>query len=154
VENIRRRTLVLFRSGPGTRLLLVLFAVLLVSVVFIGLNDVPGYVLAYLATTVIFVVMVRGWRSIKNYVILLLATVFAIIFLSFLYVEVISRIALWLWGPAASESTPLRIIEWVITNLMLFAGPVGLVLGFFGTLTLGIWRLVKLRKRVGVVDDT
>jgi hypothetical protein len=154
VARIRRKTLVLFRSGPGTRLLLVLFTVLLVSVVFIGLNDVPGYVLAYLAATVIFVVMVRGWRSIKNYVILLLATAGAIIFLSFLYVEVISRIALWLWGPAASGSTPLRIIEWVITNLMLFAGPVGLVFGFFGTLTLGIWRLVNLRKRVGVVDDT
>jgi hypothetical protein len=154
VERIKRRILILFRSGPGTRLLLVLFAVLLISVVFIGLNDVPGYVLAYLATTVIFVVMVRRWRSVKNYFILLLATACGIIFLSFLYVEVISRIALWVWGPAALESTPMHIIESVIANLMLFAGPVGLVLGFFGTLALGVRRLVKLRKRVGVVNRT
>lgn len=154
VARIKQRLLVLFRSGPGMRLLLVLFGMMVVTVVFIGLDDIPGYVLAYLATSILFVMLVHGWRSIKNYVILLLATLCGIIFLSFFYVEVISRFVRWLWGVGALESTPMRIIEWVISNVMLFVGPVGVVFGFFGALILGIRRLVKPRKRADLAGHT
>jgi biotin transporter BioY len=154
VERIKKRILVLLRYGPGTRLLLALFAVLFISVVFIGLDDTPGYVLAYLETAILFAVFVRGWRSVKKYILLLLGTVCGIIFLSFLYIEVISRFAVWRWGAGALDSLPLGIIEWIITYVMLFAGPVGVVLGFFGALALGIERLVKMRRRAGVADHT
>ena len=154
VERVKRRLLALFHSGRGTRLLLVLFALLLVSVVFVGLNDVPGYTLAYLATAVLFVAVMRGWRSFKSYLALLLGSAAGIIFLSFLYIEVISRFALRFWGAGALDSLPMHVIESIFTCMILFAGPVGLVFGLFGTLGFGIRRLVRLRKRVGVTDRT
>jgi hypothetical protein len=154
VERVKRSLPVLLRSGLATRLLLILFAVLAVSVVFVGLNDTPGFILAYLATTVIFVILVRRWRSIKNYVILFLATFCIGVFLSGLYMEVISRLAVWLWGIGALDSLPLRIIEWIISYVIIFAGPVGLAFGFFGTLALSVWRLVRPRSRLGVADRT
>ena len=143
---LKERLLVLLRSGPGTRLLLVLFAVLVIAIIFIGLHDTPGYVLGYLATAILFLVMVRGWRSIKSYVILALATFCIGVFLSALDVEVIMRIAVWNWGPAALYSPPMHIIDAIINYLVMFGGPVGLVFGFVGALVLGILRLVGLRK--------
>lgn len=149
-----RKVMALLRSGPGTRLLLLLFAALVIGVIFVGLRDPPGYILGYLATAVIFLLAVRGWRSIWSFVILMLASAAGIIFLAFLYVEVISRIAVWFWGPGAPDSLPMRIIEAVIANVMLFGGPVGLVLGFAGALGAAVLRLLRLRGREGLIEDT
>jgi hypothetical protein len=143
MKGLRQRVADLLRSGPGTRLLLALFAVLVITVVFIGLNDTPGYVVGYLATAIIFLVIVRGWRSIKNYVILFLATFCIGIFLSGFYVEVISRIAVWVWGSGALSSLPMHIIESIISNLILFAGPMGLAFGLVGILALSVLRIVR-----------
>lgn len=154
MARIRDRLITLLRSGPGTRWLLILFAVLVLGVIFAGLQDTPGYILGYLATAVIFLVMVRGWRSVWSFIALMLASFAVAVFLAFLYVEVISRIAIFFWGAGAPDSTPMRIIEAVIANLMLFAGPVGLVYGFIGALLLGVWRLLRLRARERFAHDT
>ena len=150
----RQRLLALVRFGLGTRLLLALFAVLVVAVVFIGLNDTPGYILGYLATTVIFMVPVRRWRAMKSYVYLFLASFFGIIFLSFFYVEVISRLAAWIGGVGSLQGTPLKIIEWLFTYIILFGGPVGMTYGFVGTVILGTVRLAESRSRRRAASQT
>jgi hypothetical protein len=154
VVRLKDKVMVLLRSGPGTRLLLVLFAALVLGVIFVGLQDTPGYILGYLATAVIFLVMVRGWRSVWSFVILILASFFGAVLFSGLYVEVISRIAVWFWGFGALNSAPMRIIEAIIANVILFAGPMGLAFGFAGALILGILRLRRLRTRERVAGDT
>ena len=154
MARVKDRAIALLRSGPGTRILLGLFAALVLGVVFVGLQDSPGYILGYLATAVIFLLLVRGWRNAWSFVVLALVVFLAAVLFSGLYVEVITRVAVWFWGPGALDSTPMRIIEAIVTNVILFAGPVGVVFGFAGALALGIWRLFKLRTRERVADDT
>jgi hypothetical protein len=146
MRRITTKIAALWCSGTATRLLLLLFGLLVVSIVLIGLDDTPGYTLGYIATAVIFLVMVRRWRSIKNYVILMLATFCIAVFLSAIDVEVITRIAVWNWGPDALYSPPMRIIDAVINYLITFGGPVGLAYGFTGALVLAVIRLVRPKR--------
>jgi hypothetical protein len=153
MAKIGQKFMAVLRSGPGTRLLLLLFLALVIGVVFVGLTDAPGYILGYLATVVIFILIVRGWRSVWSFVILMVGSFAGGVLLSGLYVEVISRVAVYFWGPGAPVSLPMRIIETIVANIILFAGPVGLVFGFAGALGLGIFRLLRLRTRP-LADDT
>jgi hypothetical protein len=154
VARIKERLLALLRSGPGVRLLLALAAVLIIAIIFVGLDDTSGYVLGYLATAILFLVMIRHWRSIKSFIFLALATLGIGVVISGLYVEVLSRIALWMWGPGALASAPLRIIESIISIIIIFAGPIGLIFGFLGALILGILRLAGLRKQERIAGNT
>jgi hypothetical protein len=129
----------------GTGILLAVFCVLIIGVVFIGLDDVPGYILGYLATTIIFYLAVRSWRTIKRFLILFVVAILGAIFLSFLYVEVISRIAIMIGGAGALESTPMEVIEAIITYLILFVAPLGILTGIVGSITLGIRRFTTPR---------
>jgi len=131
----------------GTSILLAVFCVLIIGVVFIGLDDVPGYVLSYMATTIIFYIAVRGWRTIKKFLILFVVAILGAIFLSFLYVEIISRIAIMIGGAGALESTPMEVIEVIMTYLILFATPVGVLIGIVGSVILGIRRFTAPRGR-------
>lgn len=134
----------LLRPRQGTRLLLALFCVLVIAVIVIGLDDLPGYILGYLATTVIFFMATRTWRSLKRFLILFAVSFVGAIFLSFLYVEVICRLAAVIGGSQALQSTPIRIIQLIITYIILFAVPVGMFIGIVGSLILSV-RRIRLR---------
>jgi hypothetical protein len=138
----------------GTWILLTLFGVLVICIIFVGLDDMLGYILGYLATTALFLIPIRHWRSIKKFLILLAVSFFGIIFLAFLYVEVVSRIAVGIWGGGALQSAPLGIIELVFTYIMLFLGPVGMFLGIVGSFALGISRLVAMKNRSSPAGNT
>jgi hypothetical protein len=137
----------LFRHG--NRLLFALFCALVISVLFVGLDNGTGYVLAYLASLVLFFIWTCSWRSIKRFAIMFIVSLVGIFFLSFLYVEVISRLAIMVGGFDALSSTAFRVIELVITYVIMFAGPIGLFYGIVGALTLGIIRLTAMRRRHG-----
>jgi hypothetical protein len=83
----------------------------------------------------------RNWRSVWRFVILFAVSLAGIFFLSFLFVEVISRLAVWVGGVAALEGLPLRIIELIITYVIIFAGPAGMAVGIGGAAALGVSRL-------------
>jgi hypothetical protein len=134
----------LLKHRQATRVLLVLFFVLVIGVIFIGLVDLPGHILGYLATTVIFIMATRTWRSIKKFLILFVVSFIGAIFLSFIYVEVICRLAAVIGGINALHSAPIRIIQLIITYIILFAVPVGMFIGIFGSLILGVQR-IRLR---------
>jgi hypothetical protein len=142
------------KSRRGTIILLTVFAILVICIFIIGLSDAPGYIIAYLATSVLFFTFIRKWRKIKNFIILFAVTLFCIFFLSFMYVEVIYRLAEWIGGITALNSTPMAIITMVITYVILFGGPVGMFAGIAGTVTLGVFRLVSLKKRRNLAHST
>ena len=142
------------RSRHGTILLLTIFVLLVISVFIVGLNDAPGYILGYLATTVLFFTVIRNWRKIKSFIILFAASLFGIFFLSFLYVEVIYRLAEWIGGIDALHGAPMSVITIIITYVILFGGPVGTFAGIAGTVTLGIFRLTSRKKRKKMADTT
>jgi len=129
---------ILARLRPGNRILLLVLLLLVIAIIFIGLDDLPGYILAYLATGVIFLMATRRWHRARNYLVLLAASVFGIIFLSFWYVEIISRLAVAIGGVAAVEGLAVHIIELIFTYVILFGGPMGILCGIMGAIILGI----------------
>jgi len=144
----------LIRSHHGMLALLVMFCVLVISVLFVGLDDVPGYILGYLATTLLFFIVTRNWRTARRFLILFSVSLIGIIFLSFLYVEVICRIAVMVAGVSALQSPLICIIEMIITYVILFAGSVGMFVGIVGVMTLGIIRLTAVRSRNSAASST
>ena len=142
MANAAEKLQAVLRFRRGNRILLIVFLLLVISVVIIGLDDIPGFILGYVATTTLFLIMTRKWNSIKRFLLLLTLSIIGIIFLSFLYVEVISRIAVFIGGDDALQNTAVRIIEMIITYIILFGGPVGIFFGFAGTVILGIFRLL------------
>ena len=144
----------LIKSHHGTLALLMMFCVLVISVLFVGLDDVPGYILGYLATTVLFSIVTRNWRTVRRFLILFSVSLIGIIFLSFLHVEVICRIAVMVAGVSVLQSPLLGIIEMIITYVILFAGLVGMFVGIVGVITLGIIRLTVVRSRNSAANST
>jgi hypothetical protein len=124
------------RHRQITWALLAVAAALVVAVVIVGLNDVSGYILGWLATAIIFFTVTRTWRRIRWFLILLAASFLGIIFLSFLYMEVISRLAVMIGGDAALESLQMRVVQMIITYLIIFAGAMGMFVGVAGSLIL------------------
>lgn len=141
-------------SRRGTIILLAVSVILVISVLIIGLNDAPGYILGYLATIVLFFTITRNWRKIKSFIILFSVSLVGIFFLSFLYVEVIYRLAEWIGGINALHGVPMDIITTVITYVILFGGPVGMFAGIAGMVTLGVFRLISLRNRKKIAHTT
>jgi hypothetical protein len=138
----------------ANRILLTVFLLLVICVVFIGLNDIPGYILGYIATTVLFFMMIRRWRSIKRFLLLFVLSVIGIIFLSFLHAVIITGLAIFIWGDTVLQSTPFRIIEWSITYIILFGGPIGMFAGLTGVVVLGVYRLIPEKNKEKVAGST
>jgi hypothetical protein len=144
----------LVKNRYVTFALLAVLCVLVISVIFIGLDDVPGYILGYLATAVLFFMITRGWQTLRRFIVLFALSFIGIIFLSFFHVEVICRLAVLIGGVAALQSPLLDITELIITYVILFAGPVGMFFGIIGVITLGIMRLTAMRSRNSAADST
>lgn len=133
----RRATIALFS----------VFLLLVLVILVIGLNNIAGLICGNLAFGMLYIVMTRRWWRIRNYIILFFSTIVGIIALSALYVEVIWRVAVAIGGAGVAENTAFRIIDFIINNLILLAGPSGMLVGLVGATTLGIIRLSTLRKK-------
>ena len=137
-----------------TRILLILFILLAVTAVFIGLENTPGFVICYLAATVLVVELTRRWRRIRNFMILGLAAFLGSIFLAFLDQEVVFPLAGFIGGTAVVESTPVNLYHDITSGIILFFGPVGMLVGFVGSLTLAVFRLIAVINNKSVTRDT
>lgn len=138
MKKLRQIMTVLAGLWPGNRILLGVFLALVIAVIFVGLNDLLGYILGYLATAVIYLMATRGWRRARNFLVLLGASFFGMIFLSFWYVEVIGRLAVAVGGEGAIETLPVHVLEMFFTYVILFGGATGIVFGLVGAAILGI----------------
>ena len=150
---IMQRLLALRQSRLTTRVLLGLFAALIICTIFVGLDNATGIIIGWFATTFLVTAVVRNWQKIWYFVALLVITVLGVIFLSFLYMEVALPLAEWTWGADAPQSVPWRIFHVIITNIILLFTPVGIIIGLVGSVWLGISRLTGTRKR-GEKDST
>ncbi len=130
-----------------TRVLLALFLVLIICVVFVGLDNPTGIIIGWLAFMALFTAWVRRWRKIRYFLVLLFVSFIGAIVLSGLYVEVALPLAGWLGGVNATQSTPWRIFHVIVSNLILLFTPVGIFIGIVGGIWLGISRLVAQRNR-------
>ncbi len=134
-------------SRLTTRVLLALFLALVVCVVFVGLDNPTGIIIGWVAVTVFLAMVVRRWRRIRSFLILLFATFIGAIILSMIYVELALPVAGWFGGHDATQSLAWRIFHVVISNLILLFTPPGIFVGFVGSVWLGISRLSSLRKK-------
>ena len=144
----------LMASRRGMFLLLSLFFVGVITVLIIGLNSIPGLVIGYLATIALFLTVARKWRRIRNFVILFFASFLGIFILSFLYVEVIYRLAVTIGGIPALESTWLSIVHLVISDFILLACPIGMLIGIVGVIVLIILKFLTARSKGSIAGNT
>jgi len=149
VQRITLKLSALKNSRLATRVLLAFFVLLVICVIFVGLDNAIGIILGWLATAalIISVILTRKWRKIRYFIILLFVSFLGAIFLSFLYMELALPFAEWLGGVNATQSTTWRIYHVVISDIILLFTPVGIFIGIVGSIWLGILRLVALRKR-------
>jgi hypothetical protein len=129
-----------------SRISLIIAGLLAIGVVFAGLHDV-GIVLGILAAMVIVFEMIRHWRRIRNYIILFFASVFGIVFLAFIDEGVVKPIVRFVGGNGAVNSAGFEVFNQIISLIMLFFGVACLLIGFFGTIAMAVWRLARLRKK-------
>jgi hypothetical protein len=137
----------LMGTRRATIALFTVFFLLVLVVLVIGLNNIAGLICGNLAFVMLYIVMTRRWWRIRNYIILFFTTVVGIIALSALYVEVIWRIAVAVGGAGVAENTAFRIVDFIINNIILLAGPSGMLVGLVGATALGIIRLSTLRRK-------
>jgi hypothetical protein len=153
MPKIKERLSALAAFWRKGRISWVLVALLVISVIFLGLHDV-GMILGYLATTILMVELTRRWRKIRYFVILFFASFLGMILLAFLHEEVVSPLVSLFTGAAAVKSLGFRIFSDVVSLVMIFIGVMGIVIGIAGTLILGILRLVGLRNKRRTEDNT
>jgi hypothetical protein len=137
----------LMGSRRATIAIFSIFFLLVIVVLVIGLNNVAGLICGNLAISMLYIVLTRRWWRIRNFIILFFSAVVGIIALSGLYVEVVWRAAVAVGGTGVVENTAFRIVDFVINNLILLAGPSGLLVGLVGAMALGIIRLSAIRKK-------
>jgi hypothetical protein len=129
------------------RILLAAFFALLLAILFIGLRISVGYILGSLAAISLVVALTCRWQKIKNYLLMILITVLVAIFVSMVYVEVISRVVAAVFGEGAFESTGWRVFDMLISNILLFFVPACIFVGIGGSLVLYTRRVIdRVRK--------
>ncbi len=147
MHRILQRFSDLKNSRLTTRVLLALFLALIICIVFVGLDNPTGIILGWVAVTILLTALVRGWRKIWHFLILLFVSFVGAIVLSFLYMEVALPLTGWFGGADATQSVPWRIFHVIVSDVILLFTPVGIFIGVVGSIWLGILRLVALRKR-------
>jgi hypothetical protein len=143
INNIEDTTPSLARLKILRRILLVAFFVLLLAIVFVGLRISAGYILGALASISLVVALTCRWQRIRNYLLMILITVLAAIFVSMIYVEVISRVVAAIFGESAFESTGWKIFDVLVSNILLFFVPACIFVGIGGSIVIYSRRIVR-----------
>jgi len=154
VSKMKAKLVALFRLSRVTRILLALFCGLVISVVFIGLDNAPGIILGWLATTALIAELTRRWRKARNFLILGFASFTGAILLSFLHEVIIYPLVGFIGGDAALQSRALDVFHEAISILILFVTPVGIFIGVVGAVVLVILRLIGLWSKRSVSSGT
>lgn len=141
-----QKFLAFIKVHERNRILLAVFGLLVIAIIFIGLDNETGIILGYIATTILLIDLTHLWKRIRNFIILFLAAFFGAIFLAFLHEEIVFPLADLLGGAKAVESTPMNIFNQAVSLLILFFTPTGIFIGITGTIILTAIRIAKRRK--------
>jgi hypothetical protein len=145
-----RKPSIISRIPVLTRILLAVFFVLVISLVFNGMDNEQGIILGWLAAAVLLTELTRRWRNPLYFFLLSVGSFAGAIFLSFLHEEVVYPLVEWLGGAGALQSLPMKIFHEAISFIILFFTPTGIVIGLLGAAILLIIRLLSRfhRRRV------
>jgi hypothetical protein len=138
------------RIPPVTRILAGVFILLLIGLVFTGLDNEAGLILGWSAATVLLAELTRRWRRIWNFLILGVSVFAGAIFLAFMHEEVVYPLVNWLGGAGALQSVPMRIFHETVSFIILFFTPTGVAVGLVGAI---IMLVVKLMNRKRQADS-
>ena len=127
---------------------------LVICVIFVGLDNPTGIILGWLATAVLMTELTRRWRNIRNFLILGVASFVGAIFLSFLHEVVVYPLAGIIGGAGALQSRALGVFHEAISLIILFFTPVDVFIGIVGAITLVILRLITLLNKRSVSSNT
>ncbi len=111
------------------------FVVLVIAVIFIGLDNVPGIILGFLAPLLLGFMLTRGWRKIRSFLILFAVCLVGIMFLSFFH-EFVFGLVMMSGEISAWQKPALDVFHMVISLVVAFACPVGMLIGLVGSLVL------------------
>ena len=142
-----KRPSALRRMPVLTRILLAVFFMLVVSLVFIGMDNETGIILGWLAAAVLLVELTRRWRRPLYFFILAIASFGGAIFLAFLHEEIVYPLVRWLGGANAVQSLPVKIFHEATSLIIIFFGPTGIIIGVVGAAVLLVVRLVNKANR-------
>jgi hypothetical protein len=152
--DIRKKLSVVFRFSRLTRILLGVFFVLVICVLFMGLDNVTGLATGWLATLTLLAALTHRWRKIRYFLILMVASFFGAVLLAFLHEEVVYPLTGWIGGTRALEGLPLAIYHQITSYIIFFFGPMGILGGFIGASILFSIRLKSLINAKKVQENT
>lgn len=145
MPNTREKVARFMRSSRLTRWLLVLFFLLIITVVFVGLDNVTGMLLGVGAATILLAALTHRWRKARYFIILCFSSFAGAVFLAGLQEEVVHPLAYLIGGEEAMESLSLIIYNEITSFVIFFFAPAGIAIGFLGGTILGIIRLADIR---------
>jgi cytochrome b subunit of formate dehydrogenase len=151
---MKKKLSAVLRFSRTTRILLAIFVVLVICVVFMGLDNVTGLATGWLATLVLLAILTYRWRKIRYFLILAVAAFVGSILLAFLHEEVVYPLTGWIGGTGAMNSVPLNIYHQVTSYLIFFLGPMGIIGGIAGALVLSYFRVKSLISTKKVPENT
>ena len=122
---------------------------MMITVVIIGLNNIPGIVLTYLAIAVLAVTLTRTWRKRKNYLILLGVSFVGFFLLSFLVDNIYGIPGLDSGTNSLQDSIEIMAFNRIADFIVAFVFPVCFLVGLEGSVRLSVGR-----SKTGAAGDT
>ena len=145
MPNTREKVARFMRSSRLTRWFIILFFLLIITVVFIGLDNVTGLLLGVGAATILVAALTHRWRKARYFIILCFSSFAGAVFLAGLQEEVVYRLAYLIGGDEALNTQSIHLYSEITSFVIFFFAPAGIVIGFLGGTILGIIRLADLR---------
>lgn len=142
------------RSSRLTRWLLVLFFLLIITVVFVGLDNVTGMLIGVGAATILLAALTHRWRKARYFIILCFSSFAGAVFLAGIQEEIVYPLAYLIGGDEALKTQSLRLYNEITSFVIFFFAPAGIVIGFLGGTILGIIRLAGVRNPRNTTSGT
>jgi hypothetical protein len=151
---MKRKLSAIFHISKLTRILLAVFIILVVCVVFMGLDNVTGLATGWLATLVLLAILTYRWRKIRYFLILSVGSFVGAVLLSFLHEEVVYPLTGWIGGTDALQSVPLAVYHQITSYIIFFFAPMGIFAGIVGAIVLFLIRLKSLIRTKKIPENT
>ena len=151
---MKKKLAVIFHISRTTRILMIVFVILVICVVFMGMDNVTGLATGWLATLTLLAALTYRWRKIRYFLFLSAGSFLGAVLLSFLHEEVVYPLTEWIGGTEALQSTGIEIYHQITSLIIFFFGPMGIIGGIIGAAVLFFIRLKTLISTKKVPENT
>jgi hypothetical protein len=131
----------------ATRLLLLAFTILVIAVIVMGLDNVPGIIAGMTAATCLIVEFSRRWRRIRSFIFLAFGSVIFSILISGLYYEVALPMVVRLGGESILTSPGWLVYHNIVSYGILLFCPGCVGVGLVGAIVKLMLRLRSCLQR-------